>query len=550
MRSSWWRNAVFYQVYVRSFADSNNDGVGDLPGITSRLDYLRSLGVDGLWLTPFYPSPQKDHGYDVADYYGVNPEYGTLDDFARLVEEAHRRGIKLLIDIVPNHTSSRHPWFEAALSGGDDPHRTRYYFVPGRDDAPPNNWQSAFGGPAWTRLDGAPEWYMHLFAPEQPDLNWWHPAVAADEIAWPALFSPREPSHKRGLARAGLTREKEEATAAISDVFLNHIGKPRPLYLHKRRDLADRPLVPHRTTGLPTTAPGFEIIDQPEVHEVYRDWRHITGTYEPERVLVGEIFDPGRQSRYIKQDELHMAFAMMDRRWDASAWKQAIDVYRHAVSRSTSLPSWTQSNHDVIRHVTRLGGDGLGRERAKASALLLLGLPGQYFIYQGEELGLEEAFVPPERREDPLYIHTNGRHQGRDGCRVPMPWRQHEPNAGFSTAPPWLPTPAAWDRNAVDVQARSTTSVLSLYRRVLEIRRGLARRLPARMDWAAAPKDCLMYHRGPLSVACNFGHRPLELDQPGRLLIGSTPGVRRSATGLLMPPNSAAWLETRRSAGS
>ena len=523
MRSSWWRNAVFYQVYVRSFADSNNDGVGDLPGITSRLDYLRSLGVDGLWLTPFYPSPQRDHGYDVADYYGVNPEYGTLDDFARLVEEAHRRGIKLLIDIVPNHTSSRHPWFEAALSGGDDPHRTRYYFVPGRDDAPPNNWQSAFGGPAWTRLDGAPEWYMHLFAPEQPDLNWWNPAV-------PAEF--------RKIITYWLDRG---ADGFRIDVAVS---------LHKRRDLADRPLVPHRTTGLPTTAPGFEIIDQPEVHEVYRDWRHITGTYEPERVLVGEIFDPGRQSRYIKQDELHMAFAMMDRRWDASAWKQAIDVYRHAVSRSTSLPSWTQSNHDVIRHVTRLGGDGLGRERAKASALLLLGLPGQYFIYQGEELGLEEAFVPPERREDPLYIHTNGRHQGRDGCRVPMPWRQHEPNAGFSTAPPWLPTPAAWDRNAVDAQARSTTSVLSLYRRLLEIRRGLARRLPARMEWEAVPKDCLMYHRGPLSVACNFGHRPLELDQPGRLLIGSTPGVRRSATGLLMPPNSAAWLETRRSAGS
>jgi len=523
VRSSWWRNAVFYQVYVRSFADSNDDGVGDLPGITSRLEYLKSLGIDGLWLTPFYPSPQKDNGYDVADYYGVNPEYGTLDDFDRLVEEAHRHGIKVLIDIVPNHTSSRHPWFEAALSAPDDPHRTMYYFVPGRDGAPPNNWQSAFGGPAWTQLEGVPEWYMHLFAPEQPDLNWWNPVV-------PAEF--------RKIITYWLDRG---ADGFRIDVAVS---------LYNRRDLADRPLVPDRITGAPTTAPGFEILDQPEVHEVYRDWRHIAGTYEPERVLVGEIFDPRRQSRYIKQDELHMAFAMMDRPWEASAWKRRIDVYRRAVSRGTSFPSWTQSNHDVVRHVTRLGGDGLGRDRAKASALLLLGLPGQYFIYQGEELGLEEAYVPPERREDPLYILSNGRHQGRDGCRVPMPWRQHEPNAGFSTSPPWLPTPPGWDSNAVDAQAHSSTSMLSLYRRLLDVRRGLARRLPPRMRWAAAPKDCLIYHRGPLSVACNFGHRPLELDLPGRLLLGSSPGVRRSATRLLMPPNSSAWLETRRSAGS
>ena len=523
MRSSWWRNAVFYQVYVRSFADSNNDGVGDLPGITSRLDYLKSLGVDGLWLTPFYPSPQKDGGYDVADYYSVNPEYGTLEDFDRLLDEAHRRGIKVLIDIVPNHTSTKHPWFEAALSSRDDPHRTMYYFVAGRDGGPPNNWQSAFGGPAWTQLEGVPEWYMHLFAPEQADLNWWNPVV---------------PDEFRKIITYWLDRG---ADGFRIDVAVS---------LYKRRDLADQPLMPDRITGAPTTAPGFEILDQPEVHNVYRDWRHIAGTYEPERVLVGEIFDPRRQSRYTKQDELHMAFAMMDRQWEASAWKRRIDVYQRAVSRGTSLPSWTQSNHDVVRHVTRLGGDGPGRERAKASALLLLGLPGQYFIYQGEELGLEQAFVPPERREDPLYTHTNGQHEGRDGCRVPIPWRQHEPNAGFSTSPPWLPMPPGWEGNAVDAQAHSSTSMLSLYRRILEVRRGLARRLPVRMQWSSGPNDCLIYHRGPLSVACNFGHRPLELDLPGRLLLGSSPGVRRSTTRLLMPPNSAAWLETRRSAGS
>ncbi len=523
MRSSWWRNAAFYQVYVRSFADANGDGIGDLPGITSRLDYLKTLGVDGLWLTPFYPSPQEDHGYDVADYYGVNPEYGTLEDFDRLITQAHRRAIRVLVDLVPNHTSNTHAWFLAALGAPDDPHRGLYYFVQGRDGGPPNNWQSAFGGPAWARLNGSTDWYMHLFAPEQPDLNWWNPDV-------PAEF--------RKIVRYWLDRG---ADGFRIDVAVS---------LYKRRDLADRPMVPDRVTGAPTAAPGFEILDQPEVHGVYRDWRHITGEYEPERVLVGEIFDPGRQSRYIRPDELHMAFAMLDRRWDAPLWRQRIDVYRRAISRGTSLPSWTQSNHDVVRHVTRLGGDGIGRARAKASAMLLLGLPGQYFIYQGEELGLEQAYVPPERREDPLFTHSHGQQAGRDGCRVPMPWRQHEPNAGFSTSPPWLPMPPGWDRNAADAQARSATSMLSLYRRVLATRRGLARRLPNTMRWARAPQDCLVYHRGPLAVVCNFSRRHVDVERPGRLLVGSAPGVVQGEAGLHLPPNSAAWLETRRSAGS
>jgi alpha-glucosidase len=429
----------------------------------------------------------------------------------------------VLIDLVPNHTSSAHAWFVEALSAPHDPHRALYHFAQGHDGAPPNNWQSAFGGPAWSRAGGSPDWYMHLFAPEQPDLNWWNPQV-------PAEF--------RKIVKYWLDRG---ADGFRIDVAVS---------LYKRRDLADRPMVPHHITGAPTAAPGFEILDQPEVHDVYRDWRSIAGEYESERVLVGEIFDPGRQSRYIKPDELHMAFAMLNRRWDAALWRQAIDVYRHAVSRSRALPSWTQSNHDVVRHVTRLGGGGLGRERAKASAMLLLGLPGQYFVYQGEELGLEEAYVPPERREDPLFIHTQGRNQGRDGCRVPMPWREHEPNAGFSVAPPWLPMPAGWDRNAADVQGRSSTSMLSLYRRLLEARRGLARRLTDTMRWAPAPNDCLVYHRGPLAVACSFSRRPLELQLEGRLLLGSSPGVRLTGSRLHLPPDAAAWLETRRSAGS
>lgn len=510
MQTSWWRNAVFYQVYVRSFADSDGDGIGDLPGITSRLDYLSSLGVDGVWLTPFYPSPQKDHGYDVADYYGVHAEYGSLADFDALVREAHARGLKVLVDLVPNHTSNRHPWFEAALSSPEDPHRSLYHFAPGRDSAPPNNWVSAFGGPAWTRVNGTGDWYLHLFAPEQPDLNWANPAV-------PAEF--------RKIVRYWLDRG--------ADGFRIDVA----VALHKRADLAD-------------TAPGLENIDQAEVHDVYRDWRRITAEYQPERVLIGEIYDPARHPRYIKPDELHMSFAFINPRWDAAAWGQTIDVYRRAVSRGASLPSWTLSNHDVIRHVTRFGGDGTGRARAKAAALMLFGLPGQCFIYQGDELGLEEAYVPPERREDPLFIHTEGKNPGRDGCRVPMPWHQNELNAGFSTAAPWLPMPAGWEDNAADVQARSSTSMLSLYRRLLATRRGLARRLPATMRWRPAPKDTLIYDRGALTVVCNFGRKPVHLDLEGRLLLSSAPGVIRQDGRLKLPADSAAWLETRRPAGS
>jgi len=513
VRSAWWRNAVFYQVYVRSFADGDGDGIGDLKGITSKLDYLRSLGVDGVWLTPFYPSPQKDHGYDVADYYGVHGQYGTLDDFDELVDEAHERGLKVLIDLVPNHTSDKHAWFEAAMSAPGDPHRALYHFAKGRDGAPPNNWQSAFGGPAWTRLDGTEDWYLHLFAPEQPDLNWANPDV-------PAEFQK--------IIRFWLDRG--------ADGFRIDVA----IALHKRKDLADRPV-----------EPGFDIIDQPEVHGVYRDWRRLTGEYEPERVLVGEIFDPGRQPRYIKPDELHMAFAFIDRRWDASAWRKAIDIFRRAVSRGTSLPSWTLSNHDVIRHVTRLGGDGVGRARAKAAALLRFGLPGQCFIYQGDELGLEDAYVPPEHREDPLFIHTQGKHPGRDGCRVPMPWHQHEPNAGFSKSEPWLPMPAGWEDNAVDAQARTSTSMLSLYRRLLTTRRAVAPRLPDATRWRASPKDTLVYDRGALTVACNFGSRPVHIEQQaGRLLLGTGPNVTLRDGRLSLPANSAAWIETRRSAGS
>jgi alpha-glucosidase len=513
----WWRGAVFYQIYVRSFADSNDDGIGDLPGIASRLEYIKRLGVDAIWLTPFYPSPQKDHGYDVADYFDVNPEYGTLEDFDQLIERAHELRLKVLVDLVPNHTSDQHPWFQAALSAPDDPHRDLYYFADPKPDAsPPNNWESAFGGSAWAKDERSGQWYLHLFAPEQPDLNWWNPKV---------------PEEFERIIKFWLDRGVDGYRIDVASA------------LFKRKDLADRPMIKDSLTGRPKPDATFKMIDQPEVHEVYRAWRIILNGYHPARVLVGEIFDPGRQSRYILPDQLDMAFALVRARWSASLWKRSIDVDRRASPGPIAAPSWTQSNHDLVRHVTRLGGGFTGRARARAALLLLLGLPGQVFLYQGEELGLEEVNVPPDQRQDPFYILSGGKEPGRDGCRVPLPWHKGQPNAGFSKAAPWLPMPAGWDRFAVDAQSGSAGSMLVFYQRVLALRRPLSGMLPNQLTWCRAPEGVLVYEHGRLTVAVNFLGRPTELSVRGRLLIASHPLARYRSGRLTLPANSGAWLD-------
>ena len=515
MPQPWWRSAVFYEVYVRSFADSNEDGVGDLPGITQHLEHVKNLGADAIWLTPFYPSPQKDHGYDVADYYDVNPEYGSLADFNSLLARAHALRLKVLVDIVPNHTSDQHEWFKAAVAG-EVSYRDRYHFADPKPDAsPPNNWTSSFGGPAWSPEPQGPQWYLHLFAPEQPDLNWWHPEV---------------PKEFERILRFWLDRGADGFRIDVASA------------LFKRRDLADRPLVVDRVSGRPRFDSAFAVIDQPQLHEVYRGWREIANSFEPERVLVGEIFDPRRHSKYIVPDQLHMAFALIQQPWDAALWRRSIEVMQGALRGPGAEPTWTLGNHDVVRPVTRLGGGAAGRDRARAALLLLLGLPGQVFIYQGEELGLEEVDVPEGRRQDPVFFHSAGRQKGRDGCRVPLPWRRGAPNAGFSSAEPWLPMPPNWDRLAVGAQAGSGESMLSHYRRTLAERRRLRGRLGDRVDWLPAPTGVLAYRRGGLTVACNFSARVARLDIRGRLLIGSQALVRLSGGRLQLPPNSAAWL--------
>ena len=518
MTRPWWRGAIFYEVYVRSFADSNDDGIGDLPGITSRLDYLKDLGVDAVWLTPFFPSPQKDHGYDVADYCDVNPEYGTLADFLNLVERAHELRLKVLVDLVPNHTSDQHPWFQAALSAPDHPYRARYYFRdPKPDGSPPNNWESVFGGSAWARDERSGQFYLHLFAPEQPDLNWWNPEV-------PAEFER--------ILRFWLDHGADGYRIDVASG------------LFKREDLADRPTIQDPVTGVLKPDLAFPIIDQPQVHDVYRKWRAILNEYQPDRVLVGEIFEPQRQSRYILPDQLNMAFALIRARWDASMWRRAIDVDRNALHGPGQAPSWTLSNHDVIRHVTRLGGGFTGRARARAALLLLLGLPGQVFLYQGEELGLEEVDVPPEARQDPIFIHSRGKQRGRDGCRVPLPWRKGETNAGFSTAPPWLPMPAGWDDFAVDAESGAWSSMLTFYERALALRRTMGGMLGSEMTWCRAPEGVLVYARGRLRVAVNFQFKPMEVDADGRVLLATQPLVRCKAGRLSLPANSAAWVDS------
>lgn len=516
MPQPWWRSAVFYQIYVRSFADADGDGIGDLPGITAHLGYVKDLGVDAIWLTPFYPSPQKDHGYDVANYFDVNPEYGTLDDFDRLLARAHELRLKVLVDIVPNHTSDQHEWFQAAVSAADNPFRERYHFADGKEDGqPPNNWTSSFGGPAWSREPNGGQWYLHLFAPEQPDLNWWHPEV------------PREFER---IIQFWLDRGADGFRIDVASA------------LFKRQDLADRPTIKDPVSGELKLDSSFAIIDQPQLHDVYRRWRQIANGFQPDRVLVGEIFEPRRHSKYIVPDQLHMAFALMNQPWQAQLWKRSIETMQRAVHGPDSEPTWTLSNHDVVRPVTRFGGGSAGRARARAALLLLLGLPGQVFIYQGEELGLEEVNVPASARQDPVYLHSNGLHAGRDGCRVPLPWHRGRPNAGFSKAKPWLPMPVGWDDLAVDVQSGSAESMLTHFRRALGLRHRIAGRVSARVDWTGAPPNTLVYERDQLTVACNFGSRAVKLRMSGHMAMASDPLASLRSGTLSLPPNSAAWL--------
>ena len=522
----WWRTAAIYQVYVRSFSDSDGDGLGDLPGITARIPYIADLGVDAIWLNPVYPSPQADAGYDVADYRDIDARFGSLADFDALLAAAHAAGLRLIVDLVPNHTSSEHAWFREALaSSPGSAARARYIFRPGRDGddtRPPNDWTSMFGGPAWTRVDGpdgATEWYLHLFAREQPDLDWTNPDVRDEFDSILRFWLDRGVDGFRIDVAHGLT--KDPALPDLDGRFSTRGGRDDGQHPHWDLD---------------------------EVHDVYREWRTISDAYDGERTFVAEawVSSPHRLARYLRSDELHTAFNFDFLRadWDAGTLRRVIDQNIDALGAVGATPTWVLSNHDVIRTVTRYGGGDDGLRRARAAALLMLALPGGAYVYQGEELGLEEVRdLPDDVRQDPAFWRTNGAEIGRDGCRVPLPWAGTAPPFGFSASDTtWLPQPASWSELTVERQAGDPTSTLSLYRDALRLRRQLLTGGGTSLEWLPAPDDALAFRRtGGFTCVVNTGRDAIDLPAElvgATVLLASGPTTR---TGRLAG-DSAVWL--------
>ncbi|MEP6853161.1 MAG: glycoside hydrolase family 13 protein [bacterium] len=504
---------MVYQIYPRSFADSDGDGVGDLPGIRSRLPYLAELGVDGLWLSPFYLSPMADHGYDVADPTDVDPLFGTLADFDELVADAHALGIKVAVDIVPNHFSDQHEWFQQALTAEPgSPERERFIFRDGRGDSgelPPNNWPSAFGGPAWARVaDG--QWYLHIFAPEQPDVNWENPQIS-DEFA--------------RVLRFWLDRGADGFRMDVAHGMAKAEGLP---------DMATLPsaLMVHLADD-----PRF---DQPRVHDYLRGMRKVVDEY-PGAMIVGEVWasDSERLARYVRPDELHLSFnfELVKADWSYAGLRSAIEDSITAMSDVGASCTWVLANHDVVRQATRYGGGDVGRRRARAGALIELSLPGAVYLYNGEELGLENVDLPDEALQDPAWLRSGHTERGRDGERIPVPWTGSEPPYGFTTGEPWLPMPDGWAEFTVEAESTDPDSTLSLYRAALRLRRSLPELHRPDFAWAEVAPQCLAVARGSsFLLLVNLGEVPVTLPG-GEVLLAS-----ERIDGDQLPPDTAVWL--------
>ncbi len=516
----WWRDSVCYQIYVRSFADGNGDGIGDMTGIEQRLPYLRDLGVDSVWITPFYTSPQNDHGYDVADYRDVDPLFGTLADFDSMLAKAHELDIRVIVDVVPNHTSDQHVWFQKALAAGPgSAERDRYVFRDGRGRGgakPPNNWTSIFGGPAWTRVEDG-QWYLHMFDSTQPDLNWWNDEVG-DEF--------------ESVLRFWLDRGVDGFRIDVAHG------------LYKPRELTDR-----------RRGEGLIMWDQPEVHDVYRRWHKVLAEYDGDRMAVAEAWTPTPESmaRYVRPDELQQAFNFhwLGASWSAAAFRRVITETIDAVSLVGASPTWVLSNHDVVRHTTRYGGGAIGLDRARAAVLTMMALPGSSYVYQGEELGLEQVDVAPEFRQDPSYHRTG--EVGRDGCRVPIPWSGTEAPFGFGPGneQPWLPQPDSFAPLTVEAQEDDPASTLSFYRALLAMRREVTLGLAADVTYVPTSPGTLAFRRGAADeagIVCmvNCGSRASKVpDVAGELLMTSGEALIDGPAGARrLPPNTAAWFRT------
>ena len=539
--TAFWRTAVIYQIYPRSFADSNGDGIGDLPGITSRVPYLKSLGVDAVWLSPFYPSALADGGYDVDDHRDVDPRLGTLSDFDAMVSALHHADIKVIVDIVPNHTSDRHTWFlQAVAAGRGSSERDRYLFRDGRGAAgelPPNDWESLFGGSAWAPV-GDGQWYFHCFAPEQPDLNWENEEVREDLRRTLRFWADRGVDGFRIDVAHGLRKDMSE---------------PYPPWL----EIADI----MRTDG------SHPLWDRDDVHDIYADWRRIFNSYDPPRYAVAEAaVHPTRRARYAAADSLGQAFnfAMQDADWRPEDFRDVINTGLADMINTGATTSWLLGCHDTPRVASRYGlpleegrpaqqvarswlltdgvapdlDRGVGERRARAAIMILLALHGSAYIYQGEELGLHEvADLPAEALEDPM-ASRSATEKGRDGCRVPLPWNVDEPSFGFGSANAHLPQPDWFGEYAVSVQDADPDSTLNLYRQALELRRELFTASDFR--WVESGPPVLHFARSAgIRCIANFGAEPVVL-QPGEVLLSSAP-----IEGDRLPADTTVWLRVR-----
>ena len=532
--SEWWRSGVIYQIYPRSFADGNGDGMGDLIGITQRLSSLSSLGIDAVWLSPFYNSPQKDAGYDVSNYIDVDPLFGTLDDFDKLVAEAHRLGIRVMIDLVPNHTSSEHEWFQKALRAAPgSKERSYYHFKDGKGETgelPPNNWQSMFGGPAWTRTEDG-QWYVHLFDSSQPDLNWENPVVQ---------------------------EEFENILRFWLDRGVDGFRVDQPHAMAKANGLPDHPYVEEAGAGFIEGRENPPMWFQDSVHEIFRSWRKILESYPGDRAMCGEayVLPLSFMALWVRPDEFHQTFnfRFLDAGWDRKALISAINESFDAFDAVGAPSTWVLNNHDVLRHVSRFGGDYgrttasdgvgpnnpqpdnvLGLRKARAATLFMLGLPGASYLYQGEELGLpDHTTIADEHRQDPTFFRTNGQRVGRDGCRVPLPWEKGNASNGFNqTGKAWLPQPESYADLARDQQESDPDSTLELYRSALKLRSDL-KLGEGSFDWVSTHAE-LSYQNGELKVIHNFTNQPIELN--GKVLISSMPLDEGR-----LSPNDTAWI--------
>ncbi|MGJ9421393.1 alpha-amylase family glycosyl hydrolase [Aeromicrobium sp. CF3.5] len=523
--ADWWRQAVVYQIYPRSFADGSGDGIGDFAGVLSRIDHLADLGVDAVWFSPFYPSALNDGGYDVDDYRDVDPTIGSLADFDEVIAALHECGIKVIIDLVPNHCSDRHEWFRDAMAAGPGSReRSRFHFHDGageHGELPPNDWQAMFGGPAWTRVtesNGQPgQWYLHLFSSHQPDWDWSSADVRDDFLHTLAFWGDRGVDGFRVDVAMGMAKDMSE---------------PFPSW----QEMGGFPLL-----GLNEDSPYADgqhpLVDRDELTEIYADWRAVFNTYDPPLFAVAEAWvAPHRRGRYASLDSLGQAFNfdLLSAPWDAGAFTMTIRDNLQLAAQNGSSSTWVFSNHDVVRAATRFGG----LSRSQAATLLALALPGSTYVYQGEELGLPEVDgIAAEHVQDPWAVVENGvMTWGRDGCRVPLPWSSDAPSFGFSTARAHLPQPEWFGQYAVDSQEDDPGSTLALMRRAIALRADLL--ADDHVEWLDLGPGVVAFRRSNGWVSVTTFDRTEVVLPSGRVLLRTD----RRVDSRLLGPDATAWL--------